>query len=186
MGYPHYSLKERIKMKESYAYKPVQFFFIANLITWTTWFIAAYFSYQQSGGSNGLISILELIGLFAPFGTALWMIFISNSKELKQNFYDRLLNLKLIKLSSIPAIFLIMPVAVIISVLISYLFFGQSLDQLTIAKVAPYTAGLIPVPLMLFGAPLIEEVGWKGYGVDSLRGTCSASRQVKLNFLKYK
>ncbi|MCL5774198.1 MAG: CPBP family intramembrane metalloprotease [Firmicutes bacterium] len=157
-------------MKESYAYKPVQFFFIANLITWAAWLIAAYFSYQQGGGSNGLISILELVGLFGPFGAALLMIFTSNSTELKQNFYDRLLNLKLIKLSSIPAIFFIIPAAVVISVLISYLFFGQSLDQLTIAKAAPFTAGLIPIPLMLFGAALIEELGWKGYGVDSLRG----------------
>jgi membrane protease YdiL (CAAX protease family) len=158
-------------MNESYGYKPVKFFFIANLITWATWLFAAYFSYQNNGTySNQWITILELIGLFAPFGTALWMILASNNKELKQNFYDRLLNLKFIKLSSIPAIFLIMPAAVVISVVISYLFFGQSLDQLTISKAATYTAGLLPVPVMLFGAALIEELGWKGYGVDSLRG----------------
>ncbi|MBM3252449.1 MAG: CPBP family intramembrane metalloprotease, partial [Candidatus Omnitrophica bacterium] len=163
-------MMKSVLMKESYVYKPVGFFFIANLITWATWLSAAYFSYQPSAGSSGLISILELIGLFAPFGTALWMIFTSNSQELKQNFYHRLLNLKLIKLSTIPAIFLIMPLTVIISVVISYLFFGQPLDQLTIAKAAPFTAGLIPVPLLLFGAALVEEVAWKGYGMDSLRG----------------
>ena len=39
-----------------------------------------------------------------------------------------------------------------------------------IVKEAPFTAGLIPIPLLLFGAALIEELGWKGYGVDSLRG----------------
>lgn len=155
-------------MKESYAYKPVQFFLIANLATWTIWFTAAHFSYQQSSLSNRLFSILELSGLFGPFGAALWMIFASSSKELKQNFYERLLNLKLIKLSSIPAIFLIMPLTVAISVSISYLFFGQSLDQLRIVKAAP--AGLIPVPVMFFGAALLEELGWKGYGMDSLRG----------------
>ncbi len=155
-------------MTESYAYKPVQFFFIANLITWTTWLIAAYFSYQQGSGSNRLFSILELAGLFGPVACALWMIFASKSKELKQNFYQRLLNLKLIRLSSIPAIFLIMPLSVVISVLISCLFFGQSLDQLRIVKLAP--GGLIPVPVMFFGAALLEELGWKGYGVDSLRG----------------
>ena len=157
-------------MKESYTYKPFQFFLITNLIMWTAWLIAAYFSYQRGGGPGGLISLLEFIGLLSPLVTALWMIFTSNSRELKQNFYDKLLNLKLIKLSSIPAIFLIMPAAVIISVLISNLFFRQSLDQLTIVKIAPYSTGLIPPQLMLFLAPLIEEVGWKGYGVDSLRG----------------
>jgi len=154
--------------KESYAYKPVQFFLIANLITWTTWLIAAYLSYQQGSGSNRLFSILELSGLFGPFAAALWMIFASNSKELKQNFYERLLNLKLIKLSSIPAIFLIMPLAVVISIVISHLFFGRSLEQLRIVKLAPI--GIIPVPVMFFGAALLEELGWKGYGVDSLRG----------------
>lgn len=157
-------------MKESYTYKPLQFFIIANLITWTTWLIAAYLSYQPGGGWNGLISILELMGVFAPLGAALWMIFTSNSSELTHNFYDRLVNLKLIKLSSIPAIFLIMPVSVTISILVSFLFFGQSLEQLTIAKSATFTAGLIPVPVMILGAALIEELGWKGYGVDSLRG----------------
>ena len=154
--------------RQGETYKPVQFFLIAILATWTTWFIAAYLSYQQGIGSNRLFSILEVSGLFGPFVAALWMIFASGSKELKQNFYERLLNLKLIKLSSIPAIFLIMPLAVVISVLISCLFFGQSLDQLRIVKVAP--AGLIPVPVMFFGAALLEELGWKGYGVDSLRG----------------
>ena len=157
-------------MKESYTYNPVRFFFVANAITWATWLIAAYFSYQPNGESKGLISILELIGLFAPLGTALLMIFTSGSNELKHNFYDRLLNPKLIRISSIPVIILILPIAMVISILISYLLLGQSLDQLAIAKVRPSTAGLIPFPVMIFGAALIEELGWKGYGVDSLRG----------------
>ncbi len=155
-------------MKGRYIYKPTKFFLIAILTTWTAWFIAAYFSYQQGLAANRLFSMLELAGLFGPFGAALWMIFTSKSGELKQNFYDRLLNLKLIKLSSIPAIFLIMPLAVVVSVLISCLFFGQSLDQIRIVKAA--SSGLIPVPVMFFGAALLEELGWKGYGVDSLRG----------------
>ena len=85
---------------------------------------AAYFSYQPNGGPGGLISLLEFIGLLSPIAIALWMIFTSKSKELKENFYDKLLNLKLIKLSTIPAIFLIMPAAVIVSVLMSLSFTG--------------------------------------------------------------
>jgi uncharacterized protein len=157
-------------MKESYAYKPVRFFLITNLIMWTAWLIAAYFSYQPSGGANGLISLLLLVGLFSPLVTALWMIFTSKSPQLKHNFYDRLLNLKLIKLWTIPAIFLIVPVVIIISVALSHLFFKQPLDQLAIVKTSPFFAGIIPAQLMLIMAPLIEEVGWKGYGVESLRG----------------
>lgn len=157
-------------MEKPYVYKPVQFFSIANLITWAAWLTAAYLSYQQNSESNRLFSILILAGLFPPFATALGMIFTSNSKELKRNFYDRLFNLKWIKPSTLPAIFLIMPLAVIVSVFLSWLFFGQSWDQLAFAKAAPSAAGLIPIPVMFFGAALVEELGWKGYGMDSLRG----------------
>jgi hypothetical protein len=156
-------------MKEPYTYKPVRFFFIANSITWTTWLIAAYFSYQQDGESTGLISVLELVGVFAPLCTALWIIFTSKNNELKKNFYDRLINVKLIKLSSIPSIFLIIPAAVVASVLISYMLLGQSLEQLSFAKAATFATGVIPITVMLFGAALIEELGWKGYGVDVFR-----------------
>jgi membrane protease YdiL (CAAX protease family) len=157
-------------MKESYRYKPVQFFLITNVIMWASWLIVGYFSYQQAGGPAGLIAMLELIGLFSPLGTAIWMIFSSKSTELKQNFYDKLLNLKLIKLWTIPVIFLIVPLAIVISVVLSHLFFKQPLDQLTFVKTAPFSAGIIPAQLLLFLAPVIEEVGWKGYGIESLRG----------------
>lgn len=159
-----------LSIKEPYRYKPVQFFVIANLLTWAVWLIAAYFSYEQGDAAKRLFSIFELAGLFVPFGAALWMIFSSNSDELKQNFYQRLLNLKLMRLSSIPAIFLTMPLAVVISVVISSLFFGRSLDQLRISNIVFSAAGLIPIPVMFFGAALLEELGWKGYGMDSLRG----------------
>lgn len=157
-------------MKEPFRYKPLQFFLITNLIMWVVWLIAAYFSYQQNNVPGGLISALALIGLFSPFATALWMIFTSKSQELKQNFYDKFFNLKLINLWTIPAIFLIVPAAIVISVVLSHIFFKQPLDQLMLVKGAPFFAGIIPAQLLLIIAPVIEEVGWKGYGVESLRG----------------
>lgn len=156
--------------KKLYSYKPVQFFLIAYSITWVAWFTAAYFSYQQSDQAQLIQAILQPLGLLGPPCAALWLIFTSNSRELKGNFIDRLSNLRLIKLSTIPALLLIMPAAWIISAWISYLFFGQSLTQLTITNLISFSAGLMPVPVMLYGAAFLEEVGWRGYGVDSLRG----------------
>lgn len=140
--------RKETHMNESYTYKPVRFFLITNVIIWTSWLGAAYLSYQPGGGPAGLISILELIGLFSPFGMALWMIFTSNSTELKQSFYDRLLKLKLIKPWTIPAIFLIMPAAIVISVALSHVFFKQSLSQLAMVKGSPFVAGIIPAQLL--------------------------------------
>lgn len=157
-------------MKGSYAYKPVQFFLITILFTWTAWLTAAYLSFKPGGGANGLISALEIVGLFGPFLASLWMVFAAADKGLRQDYINRLLNLKLIKLSSFPVILLAMPAAVVVSVWLSHLFFGRSLDQLSIAGVSTFTAGILPVPVMLFIPALLEELGWKGYGVDSLRG----------------
>ncbi len=157
-------------MNGSFTYKPVRFFLITNVIMWTTWLTVAYFSYQPGGGPKELVALLELVGLFSALATALWMIFASGSQELIKNFYDKLVDLKLVKMWIIPAIFLILPAAMVISVALSHILFKQPSDQLAIAKTAPFVAGIIPAQLLLILAPIIEEVGWKGYGMESLRG----------------
>ncbi len=157
-------------MRVSYTYKPVKFFVVTNLIMWAVWLSAAYFSYQNYTWKNGLISILSIIGFLSPFVTALWMIFVSNNTELKQNFYDKLFNLKLIKFWTIPLVFLIVPFAIFISVVLSYIFFNEPMSQLNMVKSVPFAAGFIPAQLLLILVPIIEEIGWKGYGMESLRG----------------
>lgn len=152
-----------------YKYKPVRFFVWANVITWATWLTAAYFSYQSNSWAIGAATVLEPVGLFGPCAVALWFIFTSKSTALRHSFYERLLNVKLMKLWSVPVILLLMPASATVSIFISHFLFGEPVDQLVITS-TPFTAGLIPIPLLMFGAALVEELGWKGYGVDSLRG----------------
>lgn len=147
-------------------YKPVTFFFLTFLVTWISWFLSAYFSFQENGGS--IFVLFMLPGLIAPFAIALWMIYRSGNKALKNNFVNKLFNLRLIKASAIPAILLIMPVAVVLSILISTLF-GQSIDQLRLAGKFSFSAGFMPVLLVLFLAASFEELGWRSYAMDSLR-----------------
>lgn len=139
---------------------------------WPAWLIAAYLSYQK-GNFDKLISALEIIGLFSPLVTALYIIFSSDNSELKQDFYRRLVNLGSIRPSTIPAMFLIMPATVVISVTISNVFFEQSANQLMFVKGSAFAAGIIPAQALLVLAPLVEELGWRGYGVESLRGNRS-------------
>lgn len=150
---------------KSYTYKPLKFFFLTFLVTWISWFLSAYFSYSDN--KESIYVILMMPGLIAPFVIALWMIFSSKNKNLKQNFIKKLFNLKLIKLSSITAIHFIMPVAVVISILISTLF-GQSINQLQLAEKFSFSAGFLPVLLVLFLAASFEELGWRSYAMDSL------------------
>ena len=84
---------------------------------------------------------------------------------MKSDFKDRLFNLARIRpVYAIAAVAL--PFAVIcLSILLS-LAFGQSADQLRLSG----GGGLLAmVVLAMVIAPIMEGVGWHGYGVDSLR-----------------
>lgn len=153
-------------MKLEFDYKPVRFFVITFLITWITWFIAAWFSYQD--GMEGAQLLFMLPGLFAPFLAALIMILGAKNKALRNDFAARL-SLRKIKLATLPVILLVMPFALFLATALSLLF-GQSAQQFQLSNEFQIMDGQVLVSLLiLFLAPTLEELGWRGYGVDSIR-----------------
>ena len=104
-----------------------------------------------------------LLGLMSPFFVALLMFTSKNRKD----FIDKLLNLKRINVRTIPFLLLIMPFSIIVSICLS-IFFGESLEQFTISKGFSFSTGFVPVLLLLFLAATFEELGWRGYGFESL------------------
>ena len=154
-------------MTHKYFYEPFRFFSTTFMITWTTWFISAALS--QTGDAPILRDLLMLIGLLGPFIAALILVLGSGDKKLKQDFKGKIFNLKRIKPIYLPIVFFLIPAVMILSILLS-VFFGQSIEQLTltsefrIMEGAPLLSLLIP----LF-APALEELGWSGYGIDSLK-----------------
>ena len=152
-------------MKNNPVYHPVRFFTITFLITWITWFIAAYFSYQL--GMGGVQYLFMIPGLFAPFIAVLIMISGSKNGEIRKDFWNRL-SLKKIKLSYLPVIFLLMPCSLFLATALSLLF-GKSADQFLLSSDFKIMSGQILLSLLiLFLAPTLEELGWRGYGVDSI------------------
>ena len=154
-------------MLSTYTYKPVQFFLITILGTWIPGFIAAYISYQK--GMQKYLFFGIFFGLFMPCIAALIMIYGSKNPELIKDFWDRLFLFR-IKLSSLSVILLLMPVVIFLATSLSLLF-GQSTDQFSLANEYNVMKGSqifsIVIPFLL--APMLEELGWRGYGVDSLR-----------------
>lgn len=66
-------------------------------------------------------------------------------------------------------ILLLMPCVLFLATTLSLLF-GLSLDQLVLSKALKVMEGQSMLSLLIiFLAPLMEELGWRGYGVDSLR-----------------
>jgi membrane protease YdiL (CAAX protease family) len=154
-------------MLTSSVYHPVLFYLITMFAALAFCPIAIYLS-NQSGLEKFQLPLL-LLGLSVPCITALAMIYASSDAILVADFWKRLLLFK-INAPCLLFILLLMPCVICLATWIS-LFFGYSAEQFSMTKEMSAMKGWailgIAIPLLL--APLIEELGWRGYGVDSLR-----------------
>lgn len=161
-------------MERTYEYRPVLFFLLAYAATWTPWFLGAYVGSQQ--GLEAYAVLFSLIGLLGPIGVALFLILTSGGKALKSDFKDRLFNLRRIRpIYAIVAI--AMPLAVMCLSIWLSLWFGRSTDQFRLSGGANLLAMII---LAMVLAPIMEEMGWHGYGVDSLRAKAGVMQATLL------
>lgn len=105
----------------------------------------------------------------APFIAGMVMIYTSGSSSLIADFWTRLFIFK-IGVNYLLFIILLMPCSIFLGTTLS-LFFGYSREQFYIAKEFSVMRGQdflgVAIPVLL--APMLEELGWRGYGVDSLR-----------------
>ena len=149
----------------NYTYKPEKFFALTILLTWALWFTAAYLSYHT--GMESFQILLMLLGLILPLVIGLFMIFGSGSRDLKKDFLNRF-QLQRINLRYTPVIFLLMPASILLAIAVSLLF-GMSPAQFKLADQFNIMSGQVLLSLLIpILAPTFEEIGWRGYGVDSL------------------
>jgi membrane protease YdiL (CAAX protease family) len=154
------------EMISRFEYKPQYFFTATFSATFILWFVGAWTSFY--GENKGLYMFFMLFGLMAPFVISLVMILRSKNKGLKKDFLIRLINLRLIQKKTLPVLFLIMPLSVLISIAIS-IPIGGSFSQFQFAEEFSFSSGCIPVLLILLLAASFEELGWRGYAFDSLQ-----------------
>ncbi|WMW23016.1 MmRce1 family CPBP family CAAX prenyl protease [Methanolobus mangrovi] len=153
-------------MIPDYKYKPGIYYLSTFIVTYVLWFAGAYLSFHDGG--SGLYILIMLPGLMAPFLISLIMIYRSKNVDLKNDFINRLTNIKLIQPKIMPVFILLMPLTVLASTLIS-LFFGETVSQFQFAEGFSFSAGAVPVLLVLLLAASFEELGWRGYAFDSLQ-----------------
>lgn len=153
-------------MISKYNYKPGIYYLSTFVITYALWFAGAYMSFQDGG--DELYMLLMLPGLMTPFLISLFMIFRSKNADLKKDFVNRLISLRLIQPKVLPLFILIMPLSVLASIFISLLF-GGSMSQFQLAEGFSFSTGFVPVLLLLLLAASFEELGWRGYAFDSLQ-----------------
>lgn len=153
---------------EAYQYKPVHFYLLCYGATWSFWIPAAVVSRGDESGAMGLM----FLGLLAPAVTAMLMVAVSGSKELKADLRDKLLGAYRITPSSIVLAVLGFLGIVVLSILLS-LAFGQSLDQFAFTEEFSFAGGGAAALRTIVLAAVIEELGWRGYGEDAVASYCS-------------
>jgi membrane protease YdiL (CAAX protease family) len=131
--------------------------------SWLPWVLGLYLGSQQEFARYA--PLLNFIGLFGPIGASSVLVLTSGNAALQRDFKDRLLDLRRIR-PALALLGMVLPFAVIGLSIFASLWFGQSSDQFRLVD------GSTIVPLVVLGlvlAPIYEETGWHGYGVDSLR-----------------
>ncbi len=131
--------------------------------SWIPWCFGVYAGSQQ--GLEPYAGVFSLIGLLGPIAVALFLVLTSGSQALKGDFKDRVVNLRRIRPIYV-LVAVVMPFAVVFISIGLSLLVGQSTDQFQLSGSANLLAMII---LALVLAPVMEEMGWHGYGVDSLR-----------------
>lgn len=148
-----------------YKYKPIRFYAVCFVLTWAFWIAAAII--MRTEKDNDISVLLMLLGLPAPAVTAVITVLTSGSKALKRDLQRKLVGFYRIKPLSILAAVVGFAAIVVLSVLLSALF-GQSLEQLSFTEDFSFSIGGTSALLTILLAAVIEEIGWRGYGEDSV------------------
>ena len=149
-------------------YKPKQFFILVFLGTWIPFLLCAYYGYYYPNYTQTLTLIGMLVGLCVPFFVTMYMIYRVHNKYLLNDFYNRL-NFRRIRITYLSFVLLMMPIVLLIATAISLLF-GGSIDQFKMSREYMILSGTHIISIILLCVvPILEELGWRGYGVDSIK-----------------
>jgi membrane protease YdiL (CAAX protease family) len=98
------------------------------------------------------------------------MLFKSHNSELWNDFFQRL-RPSSIKTKFVPIILLLFPCAIVFAIIVS-IFFGQPIQQLSFipesGDLCSKGINLLAMVGMASVSGPFEEIGWRGYGMDSL------------------
>ncbi len=147
---------------------PILFYLLCTLITWSFWFSAAYLSHIPTDNRSYAIlgGVLEIIGLISPVAIAFLMMYLN--PKLRHDLLLRLFTFKNVRPVYLFLASFLMLGSILLAQAIS-LIFGYSAHQFALSGKTSFSFSLFPAWIMLFLAPVIEELAWHSYGTDCLR-----------------
>lgn len=155
-------------MNLRYYKHPIIFYFLATFFPWLFWFIAAYLSHLEPTNQfyQTTAGILMLLGLISPPVIAFTMMGID--PNLRKDIFNRIFNFSNIKFFYLFLTCFLILISLFLAQAISLLF-GHSISQFALSETTSFTYNLFPAWVLLFLAPLLEELAWHSYGTDCLR-----------------
>lgn len=151
---------------EASNYRSRPYFLRTFAITWAFWGVGAWLSFRPGG--QKIYMVLMFAGLVTPFAVSWFMLRRREGSGSKRDFVRRLIRPDLIKPRMLPALLFLMPASVLAATALSLLV-GEPASQFHLAHGFSFHTGFVPVLLTLLLAALFEELGWRGYGFESLR-----------------
>ena len=146
---------------DRYIYKPVKFYVITFAFTWAFWLLAILFD------EGTLLYLFMFLGLISPAVVAITTVATSKSKALKNDLKRKLVSFYRLKPLNIIFAIIVFAIIVVVSIAIS-LIFGGSPAQFSFTEDFSFSIGGASALLTILLASVIEEVGWRGYGEDSV------------------
>lgn len=159
-------------MITTYKFGPLKFFLITFILSWISWGMAIYVSWQPA--MQHYLTPLILGGLFGPAMCTLLMLIMSKNKKLWRDFFQRLKPDRINKKFILFALFLF-PCQLLFAIFLS-LFFGQPTNQFSIitqsTDIALQGINFLLTIFFIFLVGPFEEIGWR-YANDLLRLKCN-------------
>jgi len=156
-------------------YKPKSYFTSVLFSTTILWGLGGYMSFSREWAA--LYMLPMVLGLMMPAIFAVGFLWRQPDKQLRQNFIVRTFSVRIIRPLPFVGSLVLMPLSVLIAISLSLLLGGSS-SQFNVSEAFSFSTGVVPVFGLLFLAAVFEELGWRGYGYESLekgRGFLGAS-----------
>jgi membrane protease YdiL (CAAX protease family) len=167
---------EEISMHSSKLSTPWVFLAITYSVSWVFWIPAGLFG---RGVDTFPAALLFYLGGLGPPIAGIILTYLTKDQEGRRNYWQRLIQFKRISADWYFVILLTIPVMFILAILVESLLTGSGIQVENITRFLTQPLTIFPfVAFTLLFGPLPEELGWRGYLLDSLqvkRGALTSS-----------